>query len=67
METQTDYETFFYCDEYTKRQRRSADKSVERTIEWEWLYASDNDNAYSGKDISFSLKAVAEQVIENAG
>lgn len=45
----------------------TADKSVERTIEWEWLYASDNDNAYSGKDISFSLKAVAEQVIENAG
>lgn len=39
-------------------------KTAEKTIEWEWLYSSANDNAFAGKDISFSLKALAEQVVE---
>lgn len=40
------------------------EKSAEKTVEWEWLYASSNDNAFQGKDVTFSLKAVAEQVVE---
>lgn len=39
-------------------------KTAEKTVKWAWEYAAGNDNAYSGKDISFSLKAVAEQVAE---
>lgn len=38
------------------------DKTAEKVVEWEWLYASANDNAFQGKDVTFSLKAVAEQV-----
>lgn len=39
-------------------------KTAEKTVKWEWLYNGGNDNAFSGKNISFNLKAVAEQVAE---
>lgn len=40
------------------------EKIAEKTIEWEWLYATGNDNAYQGKTITFGLKAIAEQITE---
>lgn len=40
----------------------TAGKTAEKTIEWEWTYATGNDNKYNGKTVTFGLKAVAEQV-----
>lgn len=39
-------------------------KTAEKTVKWVWDYSAGNDNAFSGKNISFNLKAVAEQVAE---
>lgn len=41
-----------------------ADKTAEKVVKWIWVYGTGNDNDFQGKDITFSLKAVAEQVAE---
>lgn len=39
-------------------------KTAEKKVKWAWEYGLGNDNEFSGKNISFNLKAVAEQVAE---
>lgn len=42
----------------------TASKTAEKSVRWAWEYDTGNDNEFSGKNISFNLKAVAEQVAE---
>ena len=50
-------------DIFNKTWEASDEKEAEKTIEWEWLYATANDNEFQGKTITFGLKAIAEQII----